>query len=102
MDARRFHALAEQLVKRVQKGGPLCGGLCDVDCRTAVSRAYYAAFLVAREYLESQLGFVLTEKGACHVALQKALKASKHSAVVVIGVSLSSLYSQRLDADYDM
>jgi hypothetical protein len=75
--------------------------LGSTECRSAVSRAYYAAFHVASEYLE-EIGFVLAERGPCHKALQFALKASGHGGIIAIGMQLDTLYTERLSADYDL
>jgi uncharacterized protein (UPF0332 family) len=101
MDAPRFLDLATRLLTATRSGTGLGvdGGLA--ECRSAVSRAYYAAFHHAAEYL-GDLGFTLTEKGSCHKSLQFAHKTSGHTWVVILGAHLDTLYTERLSADYDL
>lgn len=101
MDAPRFLDLAARLVTAVKAGTGLGVDGGQAECRAAVSRAYYAAFHHAAEYL-GDLGFTLTEKGSCHKSLQFALKASGHTWIVLIGSHLDTLYTERLSADYDL
>jgi hypothetical protein len=101
MDAPRFLDLADRLVAAVKSRSGLGLDSGAAECRSAVSRAYYAAFHVAGEYLE-EIGFILVERGPCHKALQFALKASGHGGIVAIGAQLDTLYTERLSADYDL
>lgn len=100
MNPRRFLDVAERLVQGVEGGTPLSGG-GEAECRTAVGRAYYAAFLVAREFLES-LDIAVPNGGACHTAVQRGLNNSEIGSLVMIGEQLRKLYTSRADADYDM
>jgi uncharacterized protein (UPF0332 family) len=101
MDAPRFLDFADRLVAAVKSRSGLGLDSGIAECRSAVSRAYYSAFHVAREYLE-EIGFVLAERGSCHKALQFALKASGHGGIAAIGSQLDTLYTERLSADYDL
>jgi uncharacterized protein (UPF0332 family) len=101
MEVARILDLAERLIAAVKGRTGLGIDSGAAECRSAVSRAYYAAFHVAREYLE-EIGFALTMSGAGHKALQFALKASGHGAITSIGAQLDTLYTERLSADYDL
>ena len=67
-------------------------------CRTIVSRAYYAAFHLARAYTV-QLGFPETDK---HRFLSDALSASGEPSVTRAGDLLQYLATARGRADYDL
>jgi hypothetical protein len=101
MNPRRFLDLAERLVQGVESGRALTGRGGEVECRCAIGRAYYAAFLVAREFLES-LDIAVPNGGACHTAVQRGLNNSGVSTLAVIAGQLGKLYTGRADADYDM
>ena len=67
-------------------------------CRTIISRAYYGAFHLAREYVV-QLGFPETDK---HRFLSDSLSASDEPNVMRAGDLLRSLATSRGRADYDL
>ncbi len=100
MDARQYLAFANALVARVQRSDCLIG-LGEPDCRSIISRAYYAAFHVAVEYLLS-IGLKVTDSGECHTVVQYALNNSQDMDLITVGVNLGTLYSERKAADYKM
>jgi hypothetical protein len=67
-------------------------------CRTIVSRAYYGAFHLARNYVV-QLGFPETDS---HRFLSDALTASGEPSVIQAGDFLRNLATARGRADYDL
>lgn len=69
------------------------------DLRTAVSRAYYAAFHVASDVLEG-LGFRLDKGAAAHGKASQYLLNSGDTALARVGSQLSDLHGKRIDADY--
>lgn len=69
--------------------------------RTAVSRAYYAVFHVARELMED-LGFAVPRADAAHKHMAFRLGNSSAASVVAAGKDLDSLRRYRNLADYDM
>jgi uncharacterized protein (UPF0332 family) len=69
--------------------------------RTAISRAYYAAFHVARDWLES-LGFVFPDSDRSHAYLWLRLQNCGEAAVEDAGRDLQDLRSERNVADYDL
>jgi uncharacterized protein (UPF0332 family) len=91
MDARDFLTLAERLAREN----------AEVDWRTAVSRAYYAAFHVARELLVA-CGFTVPRAETAHSYLWLRLNNAGHSAVQQAGASLDGLRRSRNRADYDV
>ena len=71
--------------------------------RTAISRAYYGAFLSALAHVEKVIGVpckigTLSE----HQALQRLLMNCQEPQAMELGQMLSNLHEQRKGADYDM
>ncbi len=79
----------------------LAAGLREGDWRSAVSRAYYAAFHVARELL-SRSGFAVPRGEQAHAYLWLRLSNSAHPDVDQAGADLRELRSKRNWADYDL
>jgi uncharacterized protein (UPF0332 family) len=98
MDARQYLAFAKALAARVQNSDYLVGN-GEPDCRSIVSRAYYAAFHVAIDLLLS-IGLKVTDSGECHIAVQHALNNSQDADLVTAAVQLGTLYTERKAADY--
>lgn len=70
--------------------------------RTAISRAYYAAFLTALSLLE-EMGVVLGDlEEKKHKNIPMILKATGDDEIVKSGDKLDVLRSERNDADYKM
>jgi uncharacterized protein (UPF0332 family) len=90
MNWRAFLPLAAQLAQ----------GSTEADWRTAVSRAYYAAFHVARRLL-SDLRFTVPRADRAHQYLVFRLGNSGASAVEQAGRDLDTLRRLRNRADYD-
>ena len=101
MDGRQLLALAQKLVDGVAAGTPLTGGDGAPECRSAISRAYYATFLVAAAFLD-RIGFAVQNSPAAHVAVQHALNNSGDAVLRRIGAKLDDLHRDRRRADYDM
>jgi uncharacterized protein (UPF0332 family) len=89
MDARDFLTLAENLVS-----GPL-----EAEWRSAVSRAYYAAFHVARELLH-HCNFRVPRDEKAHVYLTRRLGNAGHPDTDAAGRKLDTLRTERNRADY--
>ena len=89
MDPREFHRLAAQLV----------GGTSPAEFRTAVSRAYYAAYNVAVQILE-EMGFRVSRGPAGHGEVQNRLSNCGDGEVIRVGSQLATLHSKRIQADY--
>jgi len=90
MNWRDFLALA----------GRLSTGTTEADWRTAVSRAYYAAFHVARRLL-ADLKFNVPRADRAHQYLVFRLSNSGESAVEQAGRDLETLRRLRNRSDYD-
>lgn len=101
MDGRRLHAVAQKLVEGVADKTPLTGGDGAPECRSAISRAYYTAFLVASSYLD-RIGFAVENTPAAHVAVQHALNNSGDGSLRGVASDLRDLSTERRRADYDM
>lgn len=90
MQPRLFLKLADELAKA---GGP-------AECRSAISRAYYAVFNAADLFLDS-MGIV-RPKGEYHIAVQRRLLGSNDAALVKLGSTLGDLHQERIYADYHL
>jgi uncharacterized protein (UPF0332 family) len=91
MTGREFLPLARQLLG--------IGG--EPPRRSAVSRAYYAAFHVARDLLAG-LGFVVPRADRAHEYLYRRLNNCGLPTVRVAAGKLHDLRSRRNQADYDV
>src|SRR5436305_11388317 len=81
-------------------GNRLATGTTEADWRTAVSRAYYAAFHVARQLL-ADLNFTVPRADRAHQYLVFRLSNCGASAVEPAGRDLETLRRLRNRADYD-
>ncbi|HEY8506037.1 MAG TPA: HEPN domain-containing protein [Gemmataceae bacterium] len=91
MNERDFLALASRLA----------AGSAEAEWRTAVSRAYYAAFHAARRLL-SELGFRVPRADRAHSYLFLRLQNCGEPAVQQAGIALTHLRQTRNHADYDL
>ena len=91
MSPREFLSLADRLL----------GETTEADWRTAISRAYYAAFHESRELLASW-GFVIRQADQAHTGVSRRLTCSGSPQLVNLGRSLSDLKRMRNVADYDL
>jgi uncharacterized protein (UPF0332 family) len=91
MDGRDFLTLALSLAK----------GTTEAEWRSAASRAYYAAFHVARKIL-SQCGFTVPRGDRAHAYLWLRISNSKNATVDKAGRDLKAARSDRNWADYDL
>jgi hypothetical protein len=101
MDARRNFELAHGLVDGVKSGTPLSAGRGEPECRCAIGRAYYAAFLSSRHFLIS-IGLALPPIGSSHTTVQHALSNAGYGLLGLIANALRALYILRTSADYDL
>ena len=88
MEPREFLKLASTLVTQSQPA----------QIRTAISRAYYAVFNTAAQFL-ADLGFPLPRAGV-HVAVQHRLQNCADLKIKRIGSELTDLHTKRIQADY--
>ncbi len=79
----------------------LAGGLTEAEWRTAVGRAYYAAFHVARRLLED-LSFRVPRADRAHSYLSFRLQNCGDPQVVKAGIDLQKLRQHRNQVDYDL
>ena len=91
MQRREFLALAKELSVLTSEG---CW-------RTAVSRAYYAAFHRTRDFMAT-LGFRTRKNDQAHTGLYRRLSSSKSDVLIEAGRLLLALRSLRNQADYDL
>jgi uncharacterized protein (UPF0332 family) len=78
----------------------LAAGATEAEWRSASSRAYYAAFHVARVLLLG-LGFRVPQAERAHAHLWMRLSNAGHADVVAAGRRLGDLRRERNRADYD-
>ncbi len=76
-------------------------GATESDWRTAVSRAYYAAFHEARDFLAA-LGFQTPRADLAHAFLWRRLQNGGHARLALAGSRLNQLRGERNQADYDI
>lgn len=76
-------------------------GPAETDWRTAVSRAYYAAFHEARDFLTA-LGFQTPRADMAHAFLWRRLQNGGHVRLALAGSRLNQLRGERNQADYDL
>jgi len=89
-----FIELAEQLVKEHPSD--------ETMLRTAVSRAYYGGFNLARRYVEGPLGTPISKTGNAHGEVIRALTGSQSSVNErSAGNVLRQLRDDRRKVDYD-
>ena len=91
MNPRDFLALADTLIQ----------GSTEAAWRSAVSRAYYASFHVAREFLET-LRFRVPHADRAHGYIWLRLANAGHEETQLAGNKLKTLRSGRNRADYDL
>jgi uncharacterized protein (UPF0332 family) len=99
MDAHLFLDYAEAVLATVEAdpGHPHAPAMC----RSAISRAYYARYLLARELLGS-LGIDVRNRAVTHTNLPFALQNSGVLTLERLGNQLSALRGHRTRADYDL
>ncbi len=93
MDGRNFISLAGKLA--AAPAGD------EATYRTAVSRAYYGAFHVARSFLV-ELGFEPVENANVHAFVRQYLNGSGHPEACVAATHLRRLPAARNRADYQL
>ena len=91
MNERDFLILAAALAR----------GATEADWRTAVGRAYYTAFHVARRWLEDA-GFAVPRADRAHAYLSLRLQNCGDASVEHAGGDLNILRQVRNHADYDL
>lgn len=91
MDPLEFLELADEWAVGTREG----------EWRSSASRAYYAAFHIARDTL-SQAGFQVPQGAQCHAYLYFRLNNCGEAAVQAASRKLSDLRELRNRADYDL
>lgn len=91
-----FLTLADALVRDPNSPGPE-----EASLRTAISRAYYAAFRAARNFGRDRGEFTPTETGRDHWLVMNYFRSSPDRICRKIGLNLDRLYDNRTSADYD-
>jgi uncharacterized protein (UPF0332 family) len=99
MDAHGFLAFAETLANGVKSEPALSNR--DAVCRSAISRAYYSLFLLAREFL-GELGVDVRHIPNPHANVEQALRNSGVLSLQRIAKVLGTLAPIRAEADYNL
>ena len=99
MDARQFLRLAEALASDLTGRALLVPALDPAVCRSVISRAYYAAFHVARDLLAG-FGFTTPRADRAHEYLYRRLNNCGLATVRVAANQFHGLRSHRNQADY--
>jgi len=89
-------ALAEALVRDPNSPGPE-----EASLRSAISRAYYAAFCSARNFARAKDGLVVSKGPRAHGQVIGHFKATRDRSRRKIGTDLDRLRVNRNKADYD-
>ncbi len=71
------------------------------SCRSAISRAYYGAFHLAKLFLDGS-GIRPPRNANAHVFIQHRLANCGYSQAVEAGSFLADLYADRINADYNL
>lgn len=79
----------------------LAAATTEAEWRSAVCRAYYAAFHEARDALQS-MGFATPRAELAHAYLWRRLENCGHSGLAAAGSRLNQLRRERNRADYDV
>jgi uncharacterized protein (UPF0332 family) len=79
----------------------LAQGKTEVEWRSAIGRAYYAAFHIARQLL-LQLGFAVPRADRAHAYLWLRLSHAGDTGIEQAGSDLNGLRGDRNWADYDL
>src|SRR5262245_52679604 len=101
MDPRLYLQLADVLVNDVHNQVLLSPALQTAACRSAISRAYYAAFHVAHSFLD-QIKIRVGHGPPTQFTVQHAMNNSGHPTLALMSSKLGTLHSERLAADYDL
>lgn len=79
----------------------LAGESDEARLRSAISRAYYAVFCKARNYLRDVENKPIPSTSIAHGIVIEALKAHPNKDLRQVGVDLDRLRTDRKKADYD-
>jgi uncharacterized protein (UPF0332 family) len=91
-----FLTLVGALVRDPNSPGPE-----EASLRSSISRAYYAAFRVARNFGRDRGEFTPTETGRDHWLVKHHFMLSSDRTRQKVGLDLDRLYDYRTSADYD-
>ncbi|HID61452.1 MAG TPA: HEPN domain-containing protein [Anaerolineae bacterium] len=95
-DWSEYFALAQELV-----GQATSPSSQEARLRSAISRAYYAAFCKARNYLRDREGHSIPRGGQVHRYVRNQFKKSSDKVRKEVGENLNRLRKDRNKADYD-
>ncbi len=95
-DWTEYLALAQDLA-----GQRVTPPTVEAKLRSAISRAYYAAFCKARNHLRDREGHLIPDTGKAHGIVSDLFQRSPHRPRKKIGANLNRLRENRRKADYD-
>jgi uncharacterized protein (UPF0332 family) len=82
-------------------GQPTAHSILEAKLRSAISRAYYAAFCKARNHLRDKQGFFIPPTGEAHKIVWRRFRNSPDKSRKRIGENLRRLLHDRRQADYE-
>lgn len=86
----------------IDVAGKLAASYTDpASCRSAISRAYYGGFHLAKALLD-EIGVRAPRNANAHVFIRHRLSNCGHKDAESVGALLWDLYADRLKADYDL
>jgi uncharacterized protein (UPF0332 family) len=92
VDPRHFQYLAERLSER---------GTHPAEFRSAISRAYYAAFHLGLNNLK-EMGFPIVQNQQAHGEVYRHLNNSRDRELVIAASMMNDLRTKRNHADYEL
>ncbi len=88
------------LARELQRQGAVHSSK-EAELRSAISRAYYAAFCKARNYLRDRRHLILSQGPEAHSEVQDTFQVSPDRRLKEIGENLNRLRTFRNRADYN-
>ena len=98
-DWQEFFNYAKNVKDKLRTFGTFDGAQ-EALCRNGISRAYYAAFHIAKSFLESNSNLQRRNNEGSHEFVINALKKQRDNELKEIGMELDTLRIRRVRADY--
>lgn len=100
-DWREFFRYAQKIYDDLKSVGTDFDGAQEARCRSGISRAYYAAFHAAKDFLcRRDTNFTRHDYEGSHEVIINALKRDRNSKLKLAGKELDRLRMKRVRADY--
>ena len=100
-DWKEFFRYAQKIYDDLKTVGTDFDGAQEARCRSGISRAYYAAFHAAEDFLcRRNPNFTRNDYEGSHEVVINALKRDRNSKLKTVGTELNRLRITRVRADY--